>query len=476
VSRRHSTPPPDRLPPHSVEAEQGVLGCLMLNPKECIDLVTDALPGPQAFYDVRHAVIYETALAMWNGNQYIDLITFSQRLRDKQQLECVGGIAYLSLLPDTVPSAANLEFYLAIVRDKYRLRQMLAATADTEDEIYGSDQPADVILDRAESRVLAANTEAESSAIVTMQAGLQAVLATVETAMEHRNKGLMVGLPTGMSFWDKRCGGMEKGEVTLIGALPGMGKTALLCCLMLNWLRMGKRVGMLSMEMSSHQIILRMLCAAARANYNQIHSGLPSRRDKAALVEAVGGLKDSAFFIDDTPSLTPEGVQKRARRLVERHQVEVIVGDHTQLIAASRVGMDVLEQAKQAAAAVKNVAKWHGIPVVFAAQLNKESDKSGRGRPRMTDIYGSMFWMAAAGQIGILQHDKKESEEAGYAEDSGFKCIVMDVVKQRNGPPGPVKFLFNGPCMRFDDWNAGTGSEASGQRKRGQMGAEEGEL
>ncbi len=302
----------DRLPPHSLEAEQGVLGCALLSPNECIGQCIETLKddGRLAFYDLRHQTIYETLSAMFNTRLPVDLITVQQHLKDRQLLDQVGGIAYLSQLQDAVPSAANLSYYLDIVREKYLLRKLITTCSGVVGKVFDYEGNVEELLDEVEKEVLRVNESRSQTNMTPVNTLVHEAIATIENYFSRN--GQLGGLATGFNDLDKMTDGLHGGEMIVIAARPSMGKTSLAMNIAEHVsLEMKLPVGEISLEMSTASLILRMMCPLARGNLRSIREGFMSESDFPKLTNAAGRLSAAKLFIDDTAGLSI--LQLRAR-------------------------------------------------------------------------------------------------------------------------------------------------------------------
>src|ERR1700744_6078980 len=255
----------DRLPPHSIECEQGALGCVLLSPNECLGECVEKLKddGKEAFYDLRHQTIYETLIEMFNTRQAIDLITVQQNLKNRQLLDQIGGIAYLSQLQDAVPSTANLGYYLEHVREKFLLRKMIQTCSGVVGRIYDYEGEVDALLDEVEKEVLQVN----ESRVQTNVQGVKDLVNHAIGQIEHffNRKGELSGLATGFADLDKMTDGLHGGEMIVIAARPSMGKTSFSMNIVEHIVvELGLPVGVFSLEMSAESLVLRMMCSLAR--------------------------------------------------------------------------------------------------------------------------------------------------------------------------------------------------------------------
>ena len=479
AKRRRKTPAPsvDRLPPHDLEAEAAALACVLTMgtvPADVLDTLNEKFRGAkEVFYDLRHQVLFETLMAMHTGGQAIDLITLQSELRNRHQLEQVGGLEYLAPLPDKVPSAANAAYYRDIVWDKFRCRQAIQVCVELVGQIYEHEDQVDANLARAEAAILEVNNDDPARVITPMPVHTQAAIKRIETAFNHRNQGLLGGVATGFSYWDKKTGGLHKGELTLIGGRPSTGKTSWLISLLLNVAVKHKLpVAFLSLESSAEEIVLRMMCSLAKANLFKVHSGMPSELDVNRLIEAAAVLAAAPIYIDDTPALTPNEFKSHAARLIRQYQPVLVGLDHLHEMTNPDNRGDENKDAKEAVTAAKWVARFHKIPVVALAQLNREFEKEGKGfgksaksgrKPRMSDLRGHGANEQKADTIAILYKDFNQPDAPELGEDDdpdelNVWPITLEVCKQRNGPTGPVFFTFLRESVTFADATGGTGS------------------
>ncbi|NBR85642.1 MAG: replicative DNA helicase [Verrucomicrobia bacterium] len=296
----------DRLPPHSLEAEQGTLGCILLAPNEAIGVCVEKFKrGPEVFYDLRHQTLYETLVTMGDAKEAIDLITLRQRLKDKGQLDAIGGVAYLTALVDATPSPANLPFYADIVVEKHLLRRMIQTCTSVVGRIYDEAQQGDVeqLLDEVEKEVLHISEEREESVSLVIKDLVHKAIAQIEEF--HSRQGQTTGISTGFADLDKMTTGFHGGEMIVIAARPSMGKTSLAMNIAEHVaMDLKLPVGVFSLEMSADSLVLRMLCSRARVNLRDIREGFLAERDFPKLTGVAGKMASCPLFIDDTAGLS----------------------------------------------------------------------------------------------------------------------------------------------------------------------------
>jgi replicative DNA helicase len=444
----------DRLPPNSPEAEQGVLGCILLSPNdslgECVEKLKD--DGKEAFYDLRHQTIYETLSEMFNARAPIDLITVQQNLKDRQLLEQIGGIAYLSQLQDAVPSAANLSYYLEIVREKYLLRRMIQTCSGVVGKIYDFEGEVDALLDEVEKEVLRVN----ESRVQTNVQGVKDLVGHAIGQIEHffNRKGELSGLATGFPDFDKMTDGFHGGEMIVIAARPSMGKTSLAMNIAEHVaLELKLPVGVFSLEMSAESLVLRMMCSIARVNLRSIRDGFMSEADFPKLTTAAGRLSAAKLFIDATAGLSILQLRARARRMAQHHGIKLFVIDYLQLLhsTARRSQENRQQEIAEISSGIKALAKELNVPVIVLAQLNREIEKDKSRKPRLSDLRESGSIEQDADLVGLLYKPNSGDDEDGAVTDENDGLPVnLLIAKQRNGPTGDVNLTFLKPYTRFE--------------------------
>ena len=443
----------DRLPPHSNEAEQGVLGCALLSPNECIGECIEKLKdgGQEVFYDLRHQTIYEALAEMFNAREAIDIITVQQRLKDKQLLEQVGGIAYLSQLQDAVPSAANLSYYLDIVREKYLLRKMISVCTEVVGRVHDYEGDVDALLDEVERDVLKiAESRAESSVLGVKDLVGKAV-QTIENFFSRQGK--LNGLGTGFMDLDKMTDGLHGSEMIVIAARPSMGKTSLAMNIVEHVIMEEKLpVGVFSLEMSAESLVLRMMCSIARVNLRSIREGFMSESDFPKLTSAAGKLANSKLFIDDTAGLSILQLRARARRMAQQHDVKLFVVDYLQLLhsTARRSQENRQQEISDISSGLKALAKELKVPVLVLSQLNRELERDKGRKPRLSDLRESGAIEQDADVVGLLYKPNSSDDEDAAPEEADGLPVNLLIAKQRNGPTGDVNLTFLKSFTRFE--------------------------
>ena len=444
----------DRIPPHSIEAEQGVLGCILLAPNENLGICIEKFKkGVEVFYDLRHQTIFDTLTEMYDGKVPIDLITLQQQLKDKNQLESIGGIPYLSGLSDCVPSAANLEYYLDIVREKHILRKMIQTCTSALARVYEHDGKVDGLLDEVERDVLKISEERIQSTSLTMKDLVHKAINTIEDC--HARQGMLTGVATGFHDFDKMTSGLHGGEMVVIAARPSMGKTSL-CMNIVEHVVLEEKlpVGVFSLEMTAESLVLRMLCSRSRVNMRNIRDGFLAERDFPKLTGSAGKLANAPLYIDDTAGLSILQLRAKARRMYQQHGIKLIVIDYLQLLNASSSRIENRQQEiAQISNGIKALAKELDVPVIVLAQLNRDMEKEKNRKPRLSDLRESGAIEQDADIVALLYkaEAEKEDDEGGTAgPDLDAIPVNLLIAKQRNGPTGDVHLTFFKGFTRFE--------------------------
>jgi replicative DNA helicase len=458
TASRGATPPPvDRLPPHSYEAEKGVLGCVLLSPSECLGECLEKLKcGADAFYDLRHRTVFEMLVAMYDHKEPIDLITLQQRLKDQQQLEAVGGLAYLSSLPDAVPSAANLGYYLEIVREKYLLRRMIATCTAVVGRVYDYEGEVNALMDEVERDILHISEEREEGTTTTIKDLVHHAISTIEDY--HQRQGMLTGLGTGFNDLDKMTSGLHGGEMVVFAARPSMGKTSLAMNIAEHVaLDLRLPVGVFSLEMTAESLVLRMLCSRARVNLRNIRGGFLVEQDFPKLTGAAGKLANAPLFIDDTSGLSILQLRARARRLHQQHGIQLFVIDYMQLVhSTARRAENRQQEISDISNGIKSLAKELNVPVIVLSQLNREMERDKSRKPNLADLRESGSIEQDADLVGLLYkadpnepHKRREDDDEYGAENDAIPVNLL-IAKQRNGPTGDVNLTFLRSYTRFE--------------------------
>ena len=438
-----------RTPPHSVEAEQGVLGSMLISPHETIAECVEKI-NEEYFYVPAHRTIYDVLVDLWNTRQGIDLITFTQVLRDRNLLDSVGGAAFVTNLFTFVPTAANVQYYLEIVRDKYILRQIISAATESVRRAYEEQEDVDSLLDEVEQKIFDVGEDRFKGQMLSMKDHAMQAIETIEKLYER--KGSITGIPTGFVEFDRMTSGLHPSEMVVIAARPSMGKTALAMNIA-EYVAINEKlaVGVFSLEMSSQQLVQRLLCSRARVNLQRVRDGFLGERDFPSLTAAASKLAEAKMFIDDSASLSILELRAKARRLKAQQDVSLIVVDYLQLLrSTTRRAQDNRQlEISEISAGLKALAKDLKIPVIVVAQLNRQPEQRTGGKPRLSDLRESGSIEQDADLVGLLvRPELYEEDEEARVEKAGEAELI--IAKQRNGPVGEIPLTFLKEYTRFE--------------------------
>ncbi|HKP04852.1 MAG TPA: replicative DNA helicase [Chthoniobacterales bacterium] len=439
-----------RTLPHSVEAEQGVLGSMLISPREIIAECVEKI-NEDYFYDPAHQTIYTVLVELWNAGQGIDLITFTQVLRDQNLLETVGGAAAVTSLFTFVPTAANVTYYLEIVRDKYILRQIIAACTESVRRSFEEQDEVHNLLDEVEQKIFSVGEDRFKGQMLTMKDQVMEAIEAIEQLYERR--GGITGISTGFAELDRMTNGLHEAEMIVIAARPSMGKTALAMNIAEHVAINEKLpVAVFSLEMSSQQLVQRLLCSRARVNLQKVRDGFLAERDFPSLTAAASKLAEAQIFIDDSASLSILELRAKARRLKAQKDIKLIVVDYLQLLrSTTRRAQDNRQlEISEISSGLKGLAKELKVPVVVLAQLNRQPEARTGGKPRLSDLRESGSIEQDADLVGLLVRPEiYEEDEDARAEKAGEAELI--IAKQRNGPVGEIALTFLKEFTRFED-------------------------
>ena len=434
-----------KLPPNSQEAEQSVLGGLMLNDQHWFDLV-DILQ-PSDFYRNQHKLIYQAMIELANQDEALDAVTVSEKLKSKSILEKAGGIEYLGQLAESSTGASNVIAYARIIRERSVLRQLIGAANQIADSAFSTEgKDSETLLEKAEQAIFSIS-EREGSADAPM--GIDSLLTRAVERIEilSESKGAITGIATGFKDLDQRTSGLQKADLVVVAARPSMGKTAFAINIAEYAAMSDKSVLVFSMEMPAEQIILRMISSLGRIDQTHLRNGDLQDDDWTRFTGAVSQLKDKKFYIDDTAALTPAVMRSRARRVArETGGLDLIVVDYLQLMRTGTPNENRVNEISEISRGLKALAKEMNCPVVALSQLNRQLESRPDKRPLNADLRESGAIEQDADVILFIYRDQVYNEDT---EDLGIAEIIIG--KQRNGPIGRLKLKFTEHLTKFED-------------------------
>ena len=435
-----------KLPPQNLEAEQSILGGILLH-NQALNQVLEIL-NKDDFYSEAHRKIFASILDLSERNEPCDLITLSNALRDNKYLDQIGGMVYLSQLVDNVPSAANIAYYSKIVKQKAILRKLIGTATDILDRSYGIGSDIDSVLDEAEQSIFQIAQNKIKPAFSPLKEVIKDSFKTIEKLYEK--KELITGVATGFEKLDELTAGLQKSDLIVIAGRPSMGKTAFaLNIAQYAAIQEAVPVAIFSLEMAKEQLAMRMLASEARVDSQRMRKGFLGETDWPKLTTAAGSLSDALIFIDDTPAISALEMKAKARRLKAEHGLGLVILDYLQLMKGSESSRDSREQEiSEISRSLKALAKELSIPVIALSQLNRKVEDRTNRRPQMADLRESGAIEQDADVIIFLYRD----EVYNKSEDNPEKGIAEVIIgKQRNGPVGTVKVAFLERYTRFEN-------------------------
>lgn len=450
----------DRVPPHSMEAERGVLGSILLDAARVMDLCVERQIRPDSFYVPAHRKVYQCLHEMSENGDVIDGLTAADRLRSRGLIDGIGGGIYLDELIDSTPTSAHAEFYIDIVRQKDLLRRVIDCARRAENRCYDSEESADIILDRTEQAFLDI-TQTEHGAMTSWP---DAVMRTMEH-VEHilaTGRGLS-GVSTGYANLDYVMHGLRPGEMIVLAARPSMGKTSLAMNIA-ERIALGSHdvdhkprpVGVFSLEMSAETLVLRMLCAHSRVRSDQLSQGFLSQANHRKLTVAASALGKAPILVDDTGGLDIMELRARARRMKKKADIELIVVDYLQLLNSSEYSRQGRQlETANISNSIKAMAKELRVPVLVLSQLSRAPEQRDKlGKPKLSDLRDSGAIEQDADVVCMLRRPCRYPDDDEYEDKT---LAIVDIAKHRNGPTGEVRLNFQEEYTAFEDRDTGHG-------------------
>ncbi len=424
-----------RVPPHSEEAEISVLGALLLD-RDAIISVAEFL-SPEHFYDDRHKAVYEAMLGLFEDRTPIDVLTVSDRLKKNKSLKEIGGVSFLAEMANKVPTAAHVEHYGKIVKDQATKRSIMTAASKLVDLSLDEGLGADELLDKAESQVFSITQHHLAKGFTSVKTALADSFDRLDEL--HKLDSGLRGVPTGFTDLDNLLAGLQKSNLVILAARPGVGKTALAMNVAHNLAVTHKRpVGYFSLEMSKEELVDRLLVSQADIDAWKLKTGRLSEDDFAALSNAMGVLAEAPLYIDDTPGISILEMRTKARRLQVDSGVDLIVVDYMQL-GRSRNLENRVQEVAEISQGLKNLARELKVPVLALSQLSRAVESRGTKRPVLADLRES----------GSIEQDADVVMFLWREDDDNQEKIFLDIAKHRNGPLGQVQLYFKGDRIKF---------------------------
>ena len=438
-------PTVDRMPPQNIDAEQAVLGAMLIK-KEAIAEVSQLL-RPEDFYRDAHKIIYEAMLALFNRNEPADIVTVTNYLDKENKLDKVGGITFVTALANIVPTAANVNFHANIVREKADLRHLINTATDIAGMAYEATDDVSDVIDKSEKMIMKVANRQNVSAFTPMQEIVMETFDKINTLYE--SKGGLTGISCGFKDLDALTSGLQASDLILVAARPSMGKTAFTLNIAANVaLKEKKTVAFFSLEMSKQQLVQRMLCSEGGIDSQKLKNADLSTEDWEKLVRTADKVSAAPLYIDDTAGITVNELRSKARRLKAEHGLDLIIIDYLQLMQGRSKGVSDNRQQEisDISRSLKAVARELNVPVIALSQLSRSVESRQIKRPMLSDLRESGSLEQDADIVMFLYR------EDYYDPETANKNITEVIVaKHRNGPVDTVKMFFKKEFTRFND-------------------------
>ncbi len=432
----------DRLPPHSLEAEEAVLGSLLIDPDVIFEVST--FLKPESFYSETHRWVYEAIIELYDKRIPLDFITLAEILRAKGQLETIGGEGLLIDLLNAVPTSINAEAYGRMVEETALRRNMIQAASKIAELAYDEDEDIEIALERAEQTLFGISEERTTQDLTPLKHIARSFIERIERLRENPEE--TIGIPTGFTDLDRLLSGLNKSDLVITAARPGMGKTSLLLSIALSAARKhGKRVAIFNLEMSAEQLLMRMIASETQIDSQRLRKGKIYESEMGLFYEAVGRLAESYIYIDDTANMSPRQMRTKARRLYAERGLDLIIIDYLQLMASDRVTNNRVMEISDISRGLKLLARELNIPVVAAAQLSRGVESRQDKRPMLSDLRDSGSIEQDADIVTFIYRDEYYNPET--TERPGIAEVI--VAKHRNGPTGVVDLFWQDNLATF---------------------------
>ena len=433
------------LPPQNIEAEESLISAVLIDNNTLLDVLE--ILSPDDFYKTAHQKIFSGISDLFSKNEPADLVTLANILRERNQLEDIGGATYLARLVDTVPLAVNAQHYAKIIHDKASLRRLLEKANFIARKCFEDRGDVDDVIDYAESAIFEISEQKNKQAFHRISTIIDSNIKTIE---EHeKNKTLVTGVPTGYSQLDNLTSGLQKSDLIILAARPSMGKTALALNIARNAAVEGNiPTAIFSLEMSKEQLSMRMLCSEARVDLYRLRGGFMNQDDWIRITDAASSFFNAPVYIDDSADISALSIRAKARRLKMDKDLGLIIIDYLQLmrghVATERRDLEISEISRS----LKALAKELNIPVVALSQLNRKLEERSDKRPQLSDLRESGALEQDADVVAFIYRDEMYNKEENNPNKGKAEIILS---KQRNGPTGRAMLTFLSAYTRFEN-------------------------
>ncbi|PKH11960.1 replicative DNA helicase [Planomicrobium sp. MB-3u-38] len=438
----------DRVPPHNQEAEQSVLGAIFLEPQSLISVAEIVMP--EDFYRIAHQKIFQTMINLSDRGKAIDVVTVTEELSAKKELEDVGGLSYLTEIANAVPTAANVGHYAHIVEEKALLRRLIRVATSIVEDGFTREDEVEALLAEAEKKMMEVSSRKNAGDFIHIKDVLVKTYDNIE--LLHTRKGDVTGIPTGFRDLDKVTAGFQRNDLIIVAARPSVGKTAFALNVAQNVAtKTDENVAIFSLEMGAEQLVMRMLCAEGNIDAQVLRTGALQNEDWRKLTMAMGSLSNAGIFIDDTPGIRVNDIRAKCRRLKQEYGLGMIMIDYLQLIQGpGKSGENRQQEVSDISRSLKGLARELEVPVIALSQLSRGVEQRQDKRPMMSDLRESGSIEQDADIVSFLYREDYYDKET---EDQNMIEII--IAKQRNGPTGTVKLAFVKEYNKFVtiDWS-----------------------
>lgn len=433
----------EKIPPQNLDAEMAVLGSMLLD-EEAISVAAETLDR-ESFYRDSHERVFEAILGLYNASKAVDLITLADELKKDGSLEKVGGVSFLTLLANSVPTAANISHYVRIVREKSILRSLINNATKIISLCYESDGNIDETVDSAEKFIFDISDRKHQGSYQHLKEIVKGSIETIDRL--YQKKAHVTGIPTGYIDFDIKTAGLQPSDLIVVAGRPSMGKSALALGIA-EYAGITEKipVGIFSLEMSKEQLVQRMLCSHAKVDAHKVRTGYLAVSDWPRLTAAAGKLSESSIFVDDTPAISVMELRAKARRLKSHHDIKLIILDYLQLMRGSAGIENRQQEISEISRSLKALARELSVPIVAISQLSRAVESRTDHRPQLSDLRESGAIEQDADVVVLILREEyynPTSENQGTAE--------VIIAKQRNGPVGSFKLAFIKEYPRFEN-------------------------
>ncbi len=433
----------EKLPPQSIDNEMATLGAMLIDDNiipEMLELIDASF-----FYKEEHRIVFTSMISLFDKRRAIDILTVSEDLRKKKQLEFVGGASYLATLADFVPSAGNAVHYASIVKEKGILRFLIDSATQIISSAYTGEQEVSELLDKAEKLIFEISDRRIENSYVHIKDIIKGGIELIE-ALYHK-KSHITGIPTGFKEFDLKTAGLQKSDLIIVAGRPSMGKSAFGVCVAAHAAIEEKLpVAIFSLEMSKEQLMQRLLCSEARVEVNRVRTGFLAPSEWPVLTSAAGRLSEAPIYIDDTPAINVFELRAKARRMKAHHGIELLVVDYLQLIRGMRRNDSRQQEISEISQSLKALAKELAIPIIAISQLSRAVESREGHKPKLSDLRDSGAIEQDADVVVLLYREEYYNPTE---ENRGVADVI--IAKQRNGPVGTIPLTFLKEFTKFTD-------------------------